>query len=330
MLGNDKYGQSTPVNGFFDAVSAGYLHTCGILKSGFVECWGDDKYGQSTPVNGFFDAVSAGYLHTCGLFAGSVECWGYGYDRYGQSTPSDGEFTAVSVGGAGRTCGIRDHYDFEGDEVECWGNYMFDQSTPPEQYTAPIDGEKACTDHLDHKSPSIRVGLGGAFAIAPNPTQETIVYAKLSLFIGQVPSEQYTAPIDGEKACTDHLDHKSPSIRVGLGGAFAIAPNPTQETIVYAKLSLFIGQVPSEQDIALIEGEKARIDHLDNEDWTIGYYADGGCVEYTVIGLEHQPSSQPPVYNIYNTYLWVGESARFDADIPIVRFPPEAPGIPLE
>ena len=71
----------------FISVSAGYHHTCGLLETGAVQCWGLDNFDQSTPPTGTFTAVSAGGLHTCGLLeTGAVQCWGF--DKYGQSTPA--------------------------------------------------------------------------------------------------------------------------------------------------------------------------------------------------------------------------------------------------
>lgn len=86
------------------AVSAGYYHTCAILVTNRVKCWGDYQYGQlgdgkmatgrfyqfpggdeftrSTPVyaKGIkASAISAGELETCAIPTGSpgaIECWG--------------------------------------------------------------------------------------------------------------------------------------------------------------------------------------------------------------------------------------------------------------
>ena len=78
-------------------VSAGGDHTCGILDTGAVACWGLDADGQSTPPAGTFTEVSAGADHTCGILdTGAVACWGL--DADGQSTPPAGSFTAVSAG----------------------------------------------------------------------------------------------------------------------------------------------------------------------------------------------------------------------------------------
>ena len=89
------------------ALTAGGYHTCALLASGGVRCWGRNYYGQlgndsttqsSTPVavNELTDvvALTAGDHHTCALLAsGEVRCWGYNY--YGQL--GDGTTTKSST-----------------------------------------------------------------------------------------------------------------------------------------------------------------------------------------------------------------------------------------
>lgn len=82
----------TGISGTVVGLVAGGLHTCAILSSGGVRCWGEGGVGQlgngafansSTPVavDGLSTgvlAVSAGRFHTCALLAaGNVKCWGY-------------------------------------------------------------------------------------------------------------------------------------------------------------------------------------------------------------------------------------------------------------
>src|SRR6185369_16808419 len=80
-------------------VAAGYGHTCALLRTGQVKCWGLGGAGQlgnpsafgpapsivlePVTVTGLDDAVglSAGSFHTCALRAnGQVVCWGEGRD----------------------------------------------------------------------------------------------------------------------------------------------------------------------------------------------------------------------------------------------------------
>ncbi len=142
------------------AIAAGYGHTCALLTSGGVKCWGANGVGQlgdgtttdrNTPVDvvglGSGAAViAAGWYHTCALLtAGGVKCWGANW--YGQlgdgtttnrSTPVDvaglASGVAAIAAGGWHTCGLT-----TAGGVKCWGENgsgqlgdgtIFDRSTP--------------------------------------------------------------------------------------------------------------------------------------------------------------------------------------------------------
>ena len=109
----------------FQQVSAGQDHTCGVLTSGEVACWGRNANGEATPPEGTFRQVSAGLFHTCGVKTdGEVDCWGW--DDDGQATPPEATFKRVSAGNY-HTCGV-----LTSDEVACWGADWNGQSSLPE------------------------------------------------------------------------------------------------------------------------------------------------------------------------------------------------------
>ncbi len=141
------------------AIAAGGTHTCAILDSGHVQCWGLNANGQlgagdgipyqtGTPqdVVGIENAVAltAGTSHTCALLeTGGMKCWGYNFygslgngnsgntaDAY---TPVDvvGLSSGVAQMGAGylHTCARLDS-----GAVRCWGEItsIMSSSTPQE------------------------------------------------------------------------------------------------------------------------------------------------------------------------------------------------------
>jgi len=130
------------------AITAGASHTCALLTSGSVQCWGGNHVGQlgdgtnttrPRPVNvsglsSGVQAIAAGWYHTCALLSGGgVTCWGWnGEGELGDGTTT-GRSTPVSVSGlsssvraltAGRvhTCALLN----EG-TVMCWGDNSRDQ-----------------------------------------------------------------------------------------------------------------------------------------------------------------------------------------------------------
>ena len=128
------------------ALAAGAWHTCALLNTGGVECWGDNELGQlgdgtttnrKTPVKvsglaSGVTAVSAGQLHTCALTSGgAVECWGYNGDgELGDGTTTNRKtpvnvaslatgVTQLSAGGY-HTCAITSDGG-----AHCWGANNF-------------------------------------------------------------------------------------------------------------------------------------------------------------------------------------------------------------
>ena len=118
--GDNFYGQlgdgtttnrSTPVDvsglGFVSGVTAiatGGFHTCALMDTGGVKCWGNNMRGQLgdgtttdrlTPVNvsGLSGVIhiGAGYEHTCAVLgSGDVKCWGdNGFGNLGDGTTTN-------------------------------------------------------------------------------------------------------------------------------------------------------------------------------------------------------------------------------------------------
>jgi alpha-tubulin suppressor-like RCC1 family protein len=142
--------------------SGGGRHTCVILNTSGVECWGDNADGElgyakgvatvgannspaaEGPVNlggHSAKAIAAGGQHTCAILEdNTVKCWGsgaYGQLGYGPSGPGGSVYDPSAVGtvdlGAGRTAvaiTAGDYYTcaiLDDGSVECWGQGDFGQ-----------------------------------------------------------------------------------------------------------------------------------------------------------------------------------------------------------
>lgn len=185
-VGDDETPASAgdvPVGGAIMQITAGTAHTCALLDTGNVRCWGlgdngrlgygntnpigDDETPDSAgdiPVGGAVAQIAAGNNHTCVLLTtGDIRCWGLGDDGrlgYGNINPiGDDETPAtagnVSIGetavqitaGAKHSCAL-----LKSGNIRCWGyggsgrlgygnrNSIGDDETPADISNIPVNG----------------------------------------------------------------------------------------------------------------------------------------------------------------------------------------------
>lgn len=166
------------VGGKAISVGAGYDHSCAVLESGAVKCWGANGYGQlgngtdtdsPTPVTVSLGtkavSLAATTYSTCAIVqGGDVACWGYGgYGQLGNGSSSDqwvpvyanlSGHRAVSIAtGYDKTCAV-----VEDGGVWCWGDNQYnDISSLPDDdiltptqvnFGAPAQSVAADYEHL--------------------------------------------------------------------------------------------------------------------------------------------------------------------------------------
>ena len=164
------------------AITAGGSHTCALMITGGVKCWGADVYGQlgdgaygygSNPdptdvvdLTSGVAAISAGEYHTCALMiTGGVKCWGsdeysaLGYGAGGiEPTPVDvisldGGVSAIAAGGY-HSCAL-----LASGGAKCWGYNLYGEFGNGERSTSGGGGDPFPSDVL-----SLGVGLADIVA----------------------------------------------------------------------------------------------------------------------------------------------------------------------
>jgi alpha-tubulin suppressor-like RCC1 family protein len=129
-----------PLPSPFASVTAGLLHTCGLLGDGSAFCWGNNQFsqlgdgsqsGRTAPVavaaSLKFVMVSPGGGHTCGVSTtGAAYCWGYNvtgelgdgtHTDHAGPAPVNGASAWMTVSSGGEySCGIA-----ADSTAYCWG-----------------------------------------------------------------------------------------------------------------------------------------------------------------------------------------------------------------
>lgn len=151
-------------------LDSGYDHTCAIISSGAMKCWGNNSSAQLgdgtamrrfapvtvSGVSGAAQAVATGSDHTCALVGSTVRCWGSNY--YSQLGSPDalpphppvwvpglaGTTTSISAG-AYHTCALN-----SAGKVTCWGISPFGFSGHPGSLGGMLDGITAVAAGGDH------------------------------------------------------------------------------------------------------------------------------------------------------------------------------------
>jgi alpha-tubulin suppressor-like RCC1 family protein len=148
QLGNASFLESRSPSAVYglqegvQAVAAGHRHTCALMETGAVKCWGENVSGavgdgsslnRNEPVDvtgltGGVVALEAGAGHTCALLeSGAVRCWGWNPNgQLGNGTEVDSRLPVEVTGLPGKaeaivagdqhTCAL-----IAGGSIVCWG-----------------------------------------------------------------------------------------------------------------------------------------------------------------------------------------------------------------
>jgi alpha-tubulin suppressor-like RCC1 family protein len=167
----DVSGLSSGVSG----MAAGVSHTCALLNTGAVKCWGvGGRTGDGTAtqrltpvdVSGLSSgvtAISAGWYHTCAVLnTGAVRCWGNsdrGQSQGGGNSPATISGLSAPViaidGGERHTCAL-----LTTGAVQCWG-----WNDSGQLGSGPV-GDKSTPQNVSTISSAVAISTGGQTSCA--------------------------------------------------------------------------------------------------------------------------------------------------------------------
>ena len=184
-------GGQLDLGGKVAQISAGLHHTCALLDSGDVRCWGDGSFGKlgqasldnigdtETPgevsavdLGGQVTSIAAGGHHSCAVVSsGKVRCWGlaqHGQLGYGNADnigagEKPGEVDEVDVGGDVKELALGLYHTcalgVQG-EVRCWGDNSYGQLGYGNYDGIGLDGTPAGAGTVEIGGPARKIAAG--------------------------------------------------------------------------------------------------------------------------------------------------------------------------
>ncbi|QDK41568.1 hypothetical protein DOM21_08900 [Bacteriovorax stolpii] len=269
-------GGNIALGGSVIQVAMGTRHTCALLSTGTVRCWGANYYGQlgygdyltifsPGATLSFGEAVTqitAGGYHSCVLLAsGSVRCWGLnnvGQLGYGdtENRPSPGGNVAIGgvatqiVASDSHTCAL-----LNTGAVRCWGNNGA--------------GELGYGDTVIRLSPGANINLGGI------ATQISIAINNSCALLNTGAIRCWGSNNRGQLGYGDTVDRNSPggdiplnspATQIAVGTGFACATTNTGTVRCWGSNSygqLGLGNSPDQHfpwgDVNSFSGNSSKI-----------------------------------------------------------------------
>ncbi|HEX8822385.1 MAG TPA: hypothetical protein VF794_20835, partial [Archangium sp.] len=199
-LGDDEAFSNSgyvPFGGRAVELVAGFAHTCALLDTGKVRCWGHNAHGQlglrhtrpigddelpsgDVDVGGTVRPLVSGAWHTCALLeGGTVRCWGrndsgqlgLGHTRPIGDDESPASVGVVSLGGtvvqlaahgtSQHTCAL-----LEGGTVRCWGRNAHGQLGQGHTNSIGDDETPASVGSVNTGGPVLQLATGAEHTCA--------------------------------------------------------------------------------------------------------------------------------------------------------------------
>jgi alpha-tubulin suppressor-like RCC1 family protein len=235
------------------ALAVGDAHTCAVLDTGSVRCWGLDERGQvgdggsnaasiSSPVtvaglDGSTDRaiqVSAGAEHSCALLeSGAVRCWGDNvFGQLGHGSVNTSEGAPVSVAGfdgvsasatqisAGwqHTCAVSATGD-----VRCWGSDMTGQLGDGDDDEASERSPVPVLDLGEAGQEAVVVSCGFGHTCATTATGRVVCWGWNGL--GALGTGEAEGAVRHSPASVVGLSEANSALSVSAGGLSTCAPH---------------------------------------------------------------------------------------------------------